>query len=83
VVATGFDGRRVGVSESIASDRIYTPNPYIVAEEDKENKEQMAKKKSKISPLKQAQSEPAQKKTAEAEEADELGIPAFIRKKMM
>ena len=43
----------------------------------------MTKKKSKISPLKQAQSEPAQKKTAEAEEADELGIPAFIRKKMM
>ncbi len=83
VVATGFDGRRIGVSESISSDRIYTPNPYIVAEEDKENKEQMTKKKSKISPLKQAQSEPAQKKTAEAEEDDELGIPAFIRKKMM
>jgi cell division protein FtsZ len=83
VVATGFDGRRVGVSESISSERIYTPNPYILAEEDKENKEQMTKKKSKISPLKQAQSEPAQKKTAEVEEADELGIPAFIRKKMM
>ncbi|MFA6306602.1 MAG: cell division protein FtsZ [Patescibacteria group bacterium] len=83
VVATGFDGRRVGVSEVISSDRIYTPNPYITAEEDKENKEQMTKKKSKISPLKQAQSEPAQKKSAEAEEEDELGIPAFIRKKMM
>ncbi|MEI6596604.1 MAG: cell division protein FtsZ [bacterium] len=83
VVATGFDGRRVGVSEAVSSDRIYTPNPYIIAEEDKENKEQMTKKKSKISPLKQAQSEPAQKKSAEAEEEDELGIPAFIRKKMM
>jgi len=82
VVATGFDGRRVGVSESISSDRVYTPNPYIVSEEDKENKEQM-KKKNKISPLKQAQSEPAQKKSAETEEEDELGIPAFIRKKMM
>lgn len=82
VVATGFDGRRVGVSENISSDRIYTPNPYIVAEEDKENKEQM-KKRSKISPLKQAQSEPAQKKSADTEEEDELGIPAFIRKKMM
>jgi len=80
VVATGFDGRRVGVSEAISSDRVYTPNPYIAAEEDKE---QMAKKKSKISPLKQAQSEPAQRKSAEAEEEDELGIPAFIRKKMM
>jgi cell division protein FtsZ len=82
VVATGFDGRRIGVSESIASDRVYTPNPYISAEEDKEKKE-MAKKRSKISPLKQAQAEPAQKKSAEAEEEDELGIPAFIRKKMM
>jgi len=82
VVATGFDGHRVGVSEAVSQDRIYTPNPYIAAEEDKENKEQMTKKKSKISPLKQAQSEPAQKKSAE-EEDDELGIPAFIRKKMM
>ncbi|MBU2264498.1 cell division protein FtsZ [Patescibacteria group bacterium] len=83
VVATGFDGRRVGVSETIASDRVYTANSYIVAEENKENKEQMNKKKSKISSLKQAQSEPAQKKSADAEEDDELGIPAFIRKKMM
>jgi len=83
VVATGFDGRRVGVSEGVSADRVYTPNPYIVAEEDKENKEQMSKKKSKISPLRQAQSEPAQKKSAETQEEDELGIPAFIRKKMM
>jgi len=82
VIATGFDGRRLGVSESIQSDRIYTPNPYITAEEEKEKKDQ-AKKRSKISPLRQAQSEPAQKKSAEAEEEDELGIPAFIRKKMM
>lgn len=83
VVATGFDGRRIGVSETVASERVYTPNPYIIAEDDRENKEQMAKKKSKISPLKQAQSEPAQKKNSEADEEDELGIPAFIRKKMM
>ncbi len=82
VVATGFDGRRIGVSEAMASERVYTPNPYISAEEEKEKKE-MAKKRSKISPLKQAQAEPAQKKSAEAEEEDELGIPAFIRKKMM
>lgn len=83
VVATGFDGRRVGLSDTVSSDRVYTPNPYIASEEDKENKEQTTKKKSKISPLRQAQSEPAQKKSAEAEEEDELGIPAFIRKKMM
>lgn len=83
VVATGFDGRRIGVSETISSERIYTPNPYIIAEDDRENKEQMVKKKSKVSSLKQAQSEPAQKKSSELEEDDELGIPAFIRKKMM
>ncbi|MDO8592305.1 MAG: cell division protein FtsZ [bacterium] len=86
VVATGFDGRRVGISESMQAERSYTPNPYIMAEEEKEKKEAMSlnlKKKSKISPLKQAQAEPAQKKGAEVDEDDELGIPAFIRKKMM
>lgn len=82
VVATGFDGRRVGVSEAIQAERTYTPNPYILAEEDKEKKE-LSKKKSKISPLRQAQAEPAQKKGAAEAEDDELGIPAFIRKKMM
>ena len=83
VVATGFDGRRVGVSgDAMTAERVYTPNPYIAAEEDKEKKD-LAKKKSKISPLKQAQAEPAQKKGASEEAEDELGIPAFIRKKMM
>jgi cell division protein FtsZ len=83
VVATGFDGRRIGLSDAIPSERVYTPNPYIVAEEDKDKKEMM-KKKSKISPLKQAQSEPAQKKGVDdTSEDEELGIPAFIRKKMM
>jgi hypothetical protein len=43
----------------------------------------MSKKKSKISPLKQAQAEPSQKKGSSDAEDDELGIPAFIRKKMM
>ena len=47
------------------------------------NVKDQQKKKSKISPLKQAQAEPAQKKGAAAAEDDELGIPAFIRKKMM
>ena len=82
VIATGFDGRRVGVSEAISSERAYTPNPYISAEEEKDKKD-LLKKKSKISPLKQAQAEPAQKKGLEEAEDDELGIPAFIRKKMM
>jgi len=82
VIATGFDGRRVGVSEAISSERAYTPNPYISEEEEKEKKD-LLKKKSKISPLRQAQAEPAQKKGLEEAEDDELGIPAFIRKKMM
>ena len=82
VVATGFDGRRVGVSEAIAVERTYTPNPYIALEDEKNKNDQM-KKKSKISPLKQAQAEPAQKKGLEEQGEDELGIPAFIRKKMM
>jgi len=82
VVATGFDGRRIGVSETVASERSYTPNIFISSEEDKEKRE--IKKKSKISPLRQAQAEPAQKKgLGQGEEDEELGIPAFIRKKMM
>ncbi|MDO9399758.1 MAG: cell division protein FtsZ [bacterium] len=81
VVATGFDGRKIGVSEIIANERAYTPNVFISAEEDKEKWE--IKKKSKVSSLKQAQAEPAQKKGSESDEEDELGIPAFIRKKMM
>jgi len=82
VVATGFDGRRIGVSETVASERSYTPNIFISSEENKEKRE--IKKKSKISPLRQAQAEPAQKKgLGQGEEDEELGIPAFIRKKMM
>ena len=81
VVATGFNGRKSGVSEVITNERTYTPNIFISSEEDKEKRE--IKKKSKISSLKQAQAEPAQKKGTENEEDDELGIPAFIRKKMM
>jgi len=49
-------------------------------------KKDETKKKSKFSPLKAAQAEPAQKKEVESdvsEEDEELGIPAFIRKKMM
>jgi len=82
VVATGFNGRKVGVSETVAGERAYTPNIFISAEEEKEKKE--LKKKSKISSLRAAQAEPAQKKGVTADEdEDELGIPAFIRKKMM
>lgn len=83
VVATGFDGRGKEAIKAAGTDMGYTPNTFIEEEEKKEEKIR-EKKKSKISPLKAAQSEPASKKKIEEnEEEDELGIPAFIRKKMM
>ncbi len=81
VVATGFDGRGEAI-KAAGTDKGYTPNVFIEEEEKKEE----ARRKSKISPLKAAQAEPAKKKGAtgvSAEEDDELGIPAFIRRKMM
>jgi len=88
VVATGFDGRQIGISESVVSERAYTPSSFIEEEDKKDLSERAGKKekkKSKISPLKAAQAEPAKKKGEEGaeDEDEELGIPAFIRKKMM
>ena len=92
VVATGFDGRQIGVSESVSGERPYKPSSFIadedalVAQEKKKDlSAQAGKKKSKISSLKAAQAEPAREKGEEGaeEEDEELGIPAFIRKKMM
>ncbi len=86
VVATGFDGRMSGAKEAMAKERTYTPTTFITAEEEQKDVSASSiqeKKKSKISPLKQAQAEPAKEKTQEREGDDELGIPAFIRKKMM
>jgi cell division protein FtsZ len=86
VVATGFDRQVAGGREAV-SERAYTPTPFV-AEEAIEAKQQERKKVfsgSKTSTLKAAQAEPAKKKNEEqaTEEEDELGIPAFIRKKMM
>ena len=83
VVATGFDGRSLGDRESVSLEQTYTPNTFI-AEKEKEEKAQ-EKKKGKISSLRAAQAEPAKRKelVADEEDDDELGIPAFIRKKMM
>lgn len=46
---------------------------------------EIERRRSKVSPLKAAQAEPARKEVAndQGEEDDDLGIPAFIRKKMM
>jgi len=81
VVATGFDGQIGASRRVIEKERSYTGNTYIA---EKESEEMEKKEKSKISSLKAAQAEPAKKKeiTGDIEE-DELGIPAFIRKKMM
>lgn len=89
VVATGFDGRGGEVIKKAGVDQIYTPNSFIQEEEKKEGEKIRSqvqdKKKSKISPLKAAQAEPAKKNiiAENNDEDDELGIPAFIRKKMM
>ncbi|PJB17758.1 cell division protein FtsZ, partial [Candidatus Falkowbacteria bacterium CG_4_9_14_3_um_filter_36_9] len=85
VVATGFDNRISSNLESGSGERSYKPNSFISEEEKKESSKilgKMDKKKSKISSLKQAQSEPAAKKGFEDND-EELDIPAFIRKKMM
>jgi cell division protein FtsZ len=83
VVATGFDGTRSNISPRPSEKAIYTPNSFIEEEEEKETRIQAEKKKNKISPLKAAQAEPAKNKSGQTEDDDEIGIPAFIRKKMM
>ncbi len=88
VVATGFDGRQIGVSESVSGERPYKPSSFISKEEDAflaTQEKKKGKQRSKISSLKAAQAEPAREKGEEGVEEDdeELGIPAFIRKKMM
>lgn len=88
VVATGFGNKgSVPKEREIIVNEKYSPNPFIAEEEKREERFNFEKKKSKISPIKQAQLEPAQKKgmnnaPISTEEDDELGIPAFIRKKM-
>ncbi len=82
VVATGFDGK-ISNDPSLSQERVYTPSNFIKEQEKEEIKKE--KKKQKISSLKAAQVEPIKKKNSisSEEEDDELGIPAFIRKKMM
>jgi cell division protein FtsZ len=89
VVATGFDSR-MGQGKDIGSkDRAtYSPSAFVAEMGDKKDDfkdyKMQDKKKSKISPLRAAQAEPAKKRNEDIEEDDdELSIPAFIRKKMM
>jgi len=86
VVATGFDGR-VGPSGErdikTSEQPKYTPNIFIQEKDKEQEKIQQEKKKSRFSSLKAAQAEPAKRKGEDTgDEDDELGIPAFIRKKM-
>jgi cell division protein FtsZ len=82
VVATGFNGKGGEIHKGQTVERPYTPNTFI--EEEEKEQEKKEKKKSKISPLRAAQAEPASRRMKEeGEEEDELGIPAFIRRKMM
>lgn len=86
VVATGFDGK-VGPEgrQHVNPERSYKPSSFLEEEQNEDEKLMAEKKKSRISPLKAAQAEPAKKRGEESGESeeDELGIPAFIRKKML
>jgi len=82
VVATGFDRKTVGPTRQ--PERSYVPTSFLSNDEQRENEIMQERKKNKISPLKAAQAEPAKKREIMPEEVeDDLGIPAFIRKKMM
>jgi cell division protein FtsZ len=87
VVATGFDSQVSGIKDRVSSEANYTPNTYISEKEKEEGKEKKTSSKPKSPSLSAAQAEPAKKKEVPGpdttDEEDELGIPAFIRKKMM
>lgn len=88
VVATGFDGRVGERGDSSSIERKYTPTSFLANEDkdDYDNKNDEIKKSQKTSPLKEAQKEPPRKDLydkSSSDDEDEIGIPAFIRKKMM
>ncbi|MFA5317980.1 MAG: cell division protein FtsZ [Patescibacteria group bacterium] len=84
VIATGFDGVNKSSGSDIGLNKensSYSPSSFLKNKADDSMEE---RKKSKVSPLKAAQAEPVKNKEKEDDEDDdELGIPAFIRKKMM
>ncbi len=91
VVATGFEHRRPDGAESSAADKSYTPSSFFSGRRDEGREAAAASapkktdaKKNKTASLKAAQAEPVRGKDMSIadEEDDELGIPAFIRKKM-
>jgi len=84
VIATGFDGGSKHSSEmSMPKEKSpYSPSSFLKSKTSAEEKID-DRKRGKVSPLKAAQAEPAKSKEGNSEDDDELGIPAFIRKKMM
>src|SRR3989339_706546 len=84
VIATGFDSankKSLDMSSHKGSPS-YSPSEFLKTKTADDMPEE--KRKNKISSLKAAQAEPAKStKEADDETDDELGIPAFIRKKMM
>jgi cell division protein FtsZ len=93
-VAKDLNSDRVYVPSSYIADRDKMSRPAItpsVATADStlmadEDDYPIERRKTKPSPLKAAQAEPAQKREIigkDGDEDEELGIPAFIRKKMM
>jgi len=88
VVATGFDRKNTGARDMV--ERSYVPSAFVSnvnnanAPVASENVEEPIRQKTRVSALKAAQAEPAKKREIVSEDVDdELGIPAFIRKKMM
>jgi len=87
VIATGFEGvnkKTTDMSSSSKETSSYSPSDFLKKTANNNDDKMEDKRKSKISPLKAAQAEPAKNtKENDDEEDDEIGIPAFIRKKMM
>lgn len=84
VIATGFDNinKKPGDVSSMTDMPTYSPSEFLKKTTTEDKPEE--RKKSKVSPLKAAQAEPAKTpKDNGDDEDDEIGIPAFIRKKMM
>jgi len=84
VVATGFNNR--GLVRTAAEEKYYKPNAFV--EEEQARQESDLRSRLQPSPVKQVQFDPSKKKNnlfveEEPSEDEELGIPAFIRKKMM
>ncbi len=86
VVATGFNNRGGSRPATPVEEKYYKPNLFI--EEEQDRQENDLRSKMKPSPAKRVQLDTIKKKPnlmaeEDLSEDEDLGIPAFIRKKMM